>query len=94
MQYSKSCSKKNTKAKNVYICSVKWFDYREADILESVFAVLTKKYDSFKEERTTNSTHFLCSYATMHISCISHTIQVWGIASFITAKVFPQPSHR
>ena len=63
----------------------------KTDILKVFFAVLTKKSDSFKEERTTNSTHFLCSYATMHFWCVSHTIQVWGIASFILFKVLSEP---
>lgn len=57
----------------------------EADIFnESVFALsLIENVAIFYEERTTNSTHFLFSYASSTICTVSHTIQVWGIASFI-----------
>ncbi len=40
------------------------------DIFESVFAVQNRKSDNFQCDRTTNSTHFLCSYVAVHTLCI------------------------
>ena len=52
---------------------------------ESVFAfILDKKSDSFKQRRGYDNTHSLYSYVAMHLSVhIPHTIQVWGLVSFI-----------
>ena len=54
-------------------------------IIESVFALsLSENVEVFKCKRTTNSTHSLYSYAAVHLLVyLPHTIQVWGIASFI-----------
>lgn len=81
----------NIETKNAYICDVKWHKTHKTDILKVFFAVLTKKSDSFKEERTTNSTHFLyiCHWCT-HTNCVG-VLQVWGIASFILFKVLSEP---
>ncbi len=51
---------------------------------ESVFAVLSRKCGSFHKRGQTNSTHFLYSYVAVRIQrTYPHTIQVWGIVSFI-----------
>ena len=40
-----------------------------------------------------NSTHFLYSYVAVRIQrTYTHTIQVWGIVSFIFARVLSEPS--
>ena len=64
-----------------------------ADILESVFAVLCRKSDSFnKAKGYSNNTHFLCSYVDYARFVLQpHTIQVWGIVSFIFAWVLSEP---
>ena len=63
----------------------------KTDILKVFFAVLTKKSDSFKEERTTNSTHFLYMYGWEYSATPFCILQVWGIASFILFKVLSEP---
>ena len=68
---------------------------READIFnESVFALsLSENVEVFECKRATSNTHFLYSYVAMHLSVyLPHTIQVWGIASFIVVKVLSEPS--
>ena len=54
-------------------------------IVESVFArSLSENVEVFKDNRTTDNTHSLYSYVAIHLWCIyPHTIQVWGIVSFI-----------
>ena len=54
-------------------------------LVESVFALsLSENVEVFECKRTTNSTHFLFSYVAIHLlAYLPHTIQVWGIASFI-----------
>ena len=59
---------------------------READIFnESVFALsLSENMEVFECKRATSNTHFLYSYVAMHLRVYTpHTIQVWGIVSFI-----------
>ena len=52
---------------------------------ESVFAFfLARKSDSFQRNEDNDSTHFLYSYAAMHLLVYTpYTIQVWGLVSFI-----------
>lgn len=67
-----------------------------ADIFTKVFSQsLLENVEVFSTRGQTNDTHFLCSRVAMHVSCvhIPHTIQVWGVASFILVRVFPQPSN-
>ena len=54
-------------------------------IIESVFALsLSENVEVFNDNRTTDNTHFLFSCVAMHLLVyLPHTIQVWGIASFI-----------
>ena len=54
-------------------------------IIESVFALsLSENVEVFNDNRTTDNTHSLYSYVAMHLLVyLPHTIQVWGIASFI-----------
>ena len=63
----------------------------KTDILKVFFAVLIKKSDSFKEERTTNSTHFLYMHGWEHSATPFCILRVWGIASFILFKVLSEP---
>ena len=46
--------------KNVYICSVKWHKKPQDGHIESVFAVLTKKSDSFKKQKDDRTTPISC----------------------------------
>ena len=43
-----------------------------------------------RKKGQTNGTHFLCSYVAMPVFCVHtpHTIQVWGIASFVLFGFF------
>ena len=54
-------------------------------IITKVFSLLSlqRNLENFTTNGQTNSTHFLCSYAAHQTWCVPHTIQVWGIASFI-----------
>ena len=59
---------------------------READIFnESVFTLsLSENVEVFECKRATSNTYFLYSYVAMHLRVYTpHTIQVWGIVSFI-----------
>ena len=81
--------------KNSYICSVERLNARRQTYLK-VFSLLSllENVEVFKYKKTTNSTHVLCSRVAMHLFVhIPHTIQVWGLASFILVRVFPQPSN-
>lgn len=64
--------------------------------IESVFAVLQENVEVFKNEGWTNDTHSLFAYGRRHTEKNSvfypHIVQVWGLASFIFVRVFPQPS--
>ena len=63
-----------------------WVDlYSIRYIIESVFALsLSENVEVFNDNRTTDNTHSLYSYVAMHLLVyLPHTIQVWGIASFI-----------
>ena len=63
-----------------------WINSRH---IESVFAVLSRKCGSFHKRGQTNSTHFLYSYVAVRLlRTYPHTIQVWGIVSFITVRSF------
>ena len=54
---------------------------------------LIENVEVFRTEGETNDTHFLYSYVAVRILRIyPHTIQVWGIVSFISVRVIPQPS--
>ena len=54
---------------------------------------LIENVEVFRAEGETNDTHFLYSYVAVRILRIyPHTIQVWGIVSFISVRVIPQPS--
>ena len=60
-----SCLKKfflveGKEIKNVYICSVKWHKKPQDGHIESVFAVLTKKSDSFKKQKDDRTTPISC----------------------------------
>ena len=45
---------------------------------------IAQNMEVFNDNRTTDNTHSLYSYAAIHLWCIyPHTIQVWGIVSFI-----------
>ena len=71
--------------KNLHLYS-DWVDlYSIRYIIESVFALsLSENVEVFNDNRTTDNTHFLFSYVAMHLLVyLPHTIQVWGIASFI-----------
>ena len=67
-----------------------WCSREIADILESVFrTVLSRKCGSFHKRGQTNDTHFLYSYVWLCTSVRTpHTIQVWGIVSFILLRSF------
>ena len=55
--------------------------------------VLNRKCGSFQCKWTKRTSLISCVVMELHNSwCIPHTIQVWGIVSFILAWVFPQPS--
>ena len=69
---------------------------RETDIFdESVFIVLNRKCGSFHKQKDNEQHSFLVQLCGCTLSAyLPHTIQVWGIVSFIFAWVFPQPSIR
>ena len=63
-------------------------------ILKVFSHILCRKSDSFnKAKGYSDNTHILCSRVAMHACCvyIPHTIQVWGIVSFIFAWVLSEP---
>ena len=67
-----------------------------ATYLMKVFSLLSLngKSDSFHRNEDNDNAHFLYSYVVMHSACLPHTIQVWGLVSFIRFRVLSEPPFR